>query len=149
MGKLSISLKMEWYFIGSGQVISWDAIYPGEGYYFIFHPNLLTGTELANRIKNFSFFTYDTHEAHFLNLEEEQNIFGLFERMYVELLEQTKVLLFQTDFSVLEIAYRLGFENASYFSRLFKKKTGLSPSEMKKSLKSASKSWFCALPFVR
>jgi len=33
---------------------------------------------------------------------------------------------------VAEIAYQLGFENSSYFTRLFKKQTGLKPLEFKK-----------------
>jgi AraC-like DNA-binding protein len=34
--------------------------------------------------------------------------------------------------SISEIAYELGFENHPYFSRLFKKETGLSPNQFKK-----------------
>jgi AraC family transcriptional activator of pobA len=36
--------------------------------------------------------------------------------------------------SVSEIAYELGFENLPYFSRLFKKETGISPNQFKKQL---------------
>ncbi|GHV75209.1 transcriptional regulator [Spirochaetia bacterium] len=42
--------------------------------------------------------------------------------------------LLEQDISVKEAAYRLGFEDQSYFSRLFKKKTGIAPSEWKKYL---------------
>jgi len=38
-------------------------------------------------------------------------------------------LLQENNMSVKEIAFRLSFENPYYFSRLFKKKTGLSPTE--------------------
>jgi AraC family transcriptional activator of pobA len=38
------------------------------------------------------------------------------------------------DRSVSEIAYALGFENLSYFSRLFKKEVGISPNGFKKQL---------------
>jgi AraC-like DNA-binding protein len=40
-------------------------------------------------------------------------------------------LLKQQDLSVKEVAHRMGFEDQYYFSRLFKNKTGASPSEWK------------------
>ncbi|WP_281615256.1 AraC family transcriptional regulator [Flammeovirga sp. SubArs3] len=45
------------------------------------------------------------------------------------LVEEAKNLLLGTNASISEIAYKLGFEYPQYFSRLFKKKTGLSPKE--------------------
>lgn len=44
---------------------------------------------------------------------------------------EAKRLLYFTNKSVSEIAYQLGFTDSSYFSRLFKKKTKLSPSNFK------------------
>lgn len=44
---------------------------------------------------------------------------------------EAKRLLYFTDLSVKEIAFRLGFEDSSYFSRIFKQKTNLSPTEFK------------------
>jgi AraC-like DNA-binding protein len=40
-------------------------------------------------------------------------------------------LLEQQDLSVKEVAHKIGFEDQYYFSRLFKNKTGVSPSEWK------------------
>ncbi|NME70731.1 helix-turn-helix domain-containing protein [Flammeovirga aprica] len=45
------------------------------------------------------------------------------------LVEEAKNLLLATNASISETAYKLGFEYPQYFSRLFKKKTGLSPKE--------------------
>lgn len=42
-----------------------------------------------------------------------------------------KRLLYFTDLSIKEIAFQLGFEDSSYFSRIFKLKTNLSPSDFK------------------
>ena len=44
-------------------------------------------------------------------------------------IEQAKNILTQTNQSVSEIAYSLGFEYPQYFSRLFKQKTGKTPLE--------------------
>jgi len=45
------------------------------------------------------------------------------------LIEEAKNLLLAPNASISETAYKLGFEYPQYFSRLFKKKTGLSPKE--------------------
>ncbi len=42
-----------------------------------------------------------------------------------------ELLLFTTDTSVKQIAYKLGFTSIPYFSRIFKEKTGVTPSEYK------------------
>ncbi len=47
------------------------------------------------------------------------------------LLEKAKRLLLSTSWSIRETAFSLGFENPSYFSRLFKHKTGLTPAEFR------------------
>lgn len=51
---------------------------------------------------------------------------------------ETKRLLIYTDKTAKEIAYEVGFEEASHLSRLFKKHTSLAPSDFKKQLKKAS-----------
>ncbi|MDV7187929.1 helix-turn-helix transcriptional regulator [Lutibacter sp. TH_r2] len=45
------------------------------------------------------------------------------------LIEEAKNLLLTPNISISETAYKLGFEYPQYFSRLFKKKTGISPKE--------------------
>jgi AraC family transcriptional regulator, transcriptional activator of pobA len=42
-------------------------------------------------------------------------------------LQESQKYLNQTDYSISEIAYQLNFNDAAYFSRLFKKATGFSP----------------------
>jgi AraC-like DNA-binding protein len=49
------------------------------------------------------------------------------------LLLEAKVLLRQTDLSVAEVAFRLRFEDASYFGRLFRKRVGRTPLEYRQS----------------
>jgi len=52
------------------------------------------------------------------------------------IVEEAKRMLSTSKQSVSEISYLLGFEYPNYFSRLFKRKTKLSPSEFRKSVKS-------------
>ncbi|WP_341225574.1 helix-turn-helix domain-containing protein [uncultured Arcticibacterium sp.] len=48
------------------------------------------------------------------------------------IISEAKVLLFQTDLSIQEIAFELGFNDPSYFSRLYKKQEGLTPAHYRK-----------------
>jgi len=50
------------------------------------------------------------------------------EHIHLQLVHKAKSLLWSTQSSVSEIAYTLGFEHPSHFTRLFKGKTGYSPS---------------------
>ena len=45
------------------------------------------------------------------------------------LIEEAKSLLLNPNFSISETAYKLGFEYPQYFTRVFKKKTGMSPKQ--------------------
>ena len=52
--------------------------------------------------------------------------------IHIFLISEAKNLMNSGDYSVAEIAYLLGFENPPYFSRVFKKATGISPNQFKK-----------------
>ena len=51
------------------------------------------------------------------------------EHLQLYLIDAAKNILLKPNISISEVAYELGFEYPQYFSRLFKKKEGLSPSE--------------------
>lgn len=53
------------------------------------------------------------------------------QHIHDKLIEKAKEKLSTTDLSVSEIAYELGFEHSQSFSKLFKVKTNLSPSEFR------------------
>jgi AraC family transcriptional regulator, transcriptional activator of pobA len=55
-------------------------------------------------------------------------------RRALYIIQEAKNLIVSGNRSISEIAYRLGFENPPYFSRLFKKETGMSPKEYKNRL---------------
>ena len=55
------------------------------------------------------------------------------QHIHDKLIEKAKEKLSNTDLSVTEIAYELGFEHPQSFNKLFKAKTSLSPSEFRHS----------------
>ena len=48
---------------------------------------------------------------------------------------RAKEMLLNTDRSIKEISYDLGFQSIYYFSRIFKSKLGVSPSAIRKSVR--------------
>jgi AraC-like DNA-binding protein len=51
------------------------------------------------------------------------------EHIHLKLIEKAKSLLWSTEDPISQIAYDLGFEHPSHFTKLFKTKTGYSPKE--------------------
>jgi AraC-like DNA-binding protein len=51
------------------------------------------------------------------------------DHIHIALVNEAKNILMSTDNTVAETAYQLGFDNPPYFSRLFKKVIGLTPTE--------------------
>jgi two-component system response regulator YesN len=49
-------------------------------------------------------------------------------------IEVSKQLLRETQSKIIDIAYHVGFDNLTYFYRLFKKQTGLAPNEYRNRL---------------
>lgn len=220
------------FFMAPNQVISMEN--PDEtkdvyGWGLFFHPELLRGTSLSAKMKEYGFFSYSLHEALHLSEKEQVKLKGIIDDIEVELsqnidkhskvlivsaielllnytnryydrqfitrtesnkdvvgqfesvlsayfesdklqklgfpsvkylaeqvrlspnylsdllkketgknaseliqyhtIELAKDKLLSTTLSVSEIAYNLGFEYPQYFSKMFKKKTGLSPAE--------------------
>lgn len=56
------------------------------------------------------------------------------ELIHLYVISEAKNMLVDGERNISEIAYRLGFENLPYFSRLFKKEVGMSPKEFKNHL---------------
>jgi len=56
------------------------------------------------------------------------------EHIHIFLIDEAKNLLISTENTIAETAYQLGFENPPYFSRLFKKQTGITPNKYRTQL---------------
>ncbi|WP_295795944.1 response regulator transcription factor [Mucilaginibacter sp.] len=63
------------------------------------------------------------------DLLRQENGKAALEHIHIALVKEAKNILMSTDKTVAETAYQLGFENPPYFSRLFKKEVGLTPTE--------------------
>lgn len=57
------------------------------------------------------------------------------EHLQLYLIDEAKNILLKPEKSISEVAYELGFEYPQYFSRLFKKKEGISPSAYREKYK--------------
>jgi AraC family transcriptional activator of pobA len=74
-------------FVAPGQVLEVNNTdnYKSTGLTLLFHPDLIRGTSLAKNISQYSFFSYDSHEALHLSLKEQQIIKDLFSKLEYEL----------------------------------------------------------------
>lgn len=224
-------------FMAPRQIMEWDnsIVTEQKGFSLNFHEDFLIGTELANNIKKYGFFSYSANEALHLSPKEETQIETIvknieaeyhnnqdkfskdiiisqlstllkyanrfYERQFLNrkelsndllkkfneilgnyfetgqlqekgipsidqiakklsvsqrylsdtlkketgktstehlqlfLIDEAKNILLNPNKSVSEVAYQLGFEYPQYFSRLFKKKEGISPSEFREKYK--------------
>ncbi|GAA3948542.1 helix-turn-helix domain-containing protein [Chitinophaga oryziterrae] len=65
--------------------------------------------------------------GHLSELVKEQSGKPAIMHIHERLILEAKRLLFHTDYAIKEIAYHLGFEDASYFNRFFKRLTNYTP----------------------
>jgi AraC-like DNA-binding protein len=75
-------------FIAPGQVVSVDntgELYQPKGLALIFHPDLLLGTPLANRMQDYTFFGYQSNEALHLSERERKLILDCISKIEYEL----------------------------------------------------------------
>lgn len=77
--------------IAPRQVIALDEPLPEKadvnGWGVFFHPDLIRGTSLSKKIKDYSFFSYDTNEALHLSEKEREVLYGIVNKIDAELLE--------------------------------------------------------------
>ena len=80
----------------------------------------------------------DIEEKFFLTFDHANRIFhktmgcSIIKYRNIVRIQYAKAKMRATNMPVKEIAMEVGFENAHYFSRMFKKNEGLSPSEYKR-----------------
>lgn len=75
-------------FIAPGQVVAVEnagETYQPKGTVLIFHPDLIHGTRLASRIKEYSFFGYQSNEALHVSEREQKIVMDCFSKIRYEL----------------------------------------------------------------
>lgn len=71
------------------------------------------------------------HPAYFSSLFKNMTGTSFKEYLNKIRIEESKLLLANTDYSILDIAIAVGFEDQSYFSKIFKKYTGITPRQFR------------------
>lgn len=73
-------------FIAPRQVLQWDrsAVFEQKGFTINFHEDFLKGTELAQQIKEYRFFSYSVNEALHLSPKEEKQIESIVANIEIE-----------------------------------------------------------------
>lgn len=75
-------------FLAPGQAIGEnheEVYYQPQGLALVFHPDLLLGTHLGRHISNYTFFSYEVHEALHMSEEERQIVMDCFSKIEFEL----------------------------------------------------------------
>ncbi|MDJ1481578.1 AraC family transcriptional regulator [Cytophagaceae bacterium YF14B1] len=75
-------------FIAPGQVVGVEPsveLFAPKGWVLLFHPDLINGTSLGKHIQEYSFFSYDVHEALHLSDKEKGIVIDCFSKIEYEL----------------------------------------------------------------
>ena len=76
----------------------------------------------------------DLSRQYLIPLDKAMEIIADVEQLILDgKIERAKDLLIENELSVSEIAHELGFEDVHYFSRAFKKWTGMTPAQYRES----------------
>ena len=116
-------------FIGPGQVANFshaalfaDIETPSQGWTILFHPDLIRKSELGRTIDQFSFFSYETHEALHLSDKERQFLNTLVDTIEQEIRQNldrhSQELIVQNLETILKYSSR-------YYDRQFYTRTNL------------------------
>lgn len=109
-------------FVAPGQIMGSpdDGQYhQAKGYVLMFHPDLLHGTSLANCMKDYTFFSYESNEALHLSQQERKIILDCFDKIQTELQhpidKHTKALI--VDNIKLFLDYSMRFYDRQFITR--------------------------------
>lgn len=109
-------------FISPRQVLQWDesVVFEQKGFSVIFHEDFLKGTQLAQRIKKYSFFSYSVNEALHLSPKEEKQMSSIVENIETEY--QNNQDKFSKDIIIAQLDTLLKYANRFYERQFLNRK---------------------------
>ncbi len=104
------------------QVMQWDssAIFENKGFSINFHEDFLIGTELANQIKKYGFFSYTANEALHLSPKEEIQVESIVENIETEYHNNQDE--FSKDIIISQLSTLLKYANRFYERQFLSRK---------------------------
>ena len=110
------------FFIAPRQVLQWDksVVFEQEGFSINFHEDFLKGTELAQQIKNYGFFSYSVNEALHLSPKEEKQIESIVTNIEIEY--QNNQDAFSKEIIISQLSTLLKYANRFYERQFINRK---------------------------
>lgn len=102
------------FFMSPGQVLQWDSnpVFEQKGFSINFHEDFIKGTELAQQIKKYGFFSYSANEALHLSPSEEKQMESIVENIEIEYRNNQDV--FSKDIIISHLSTLLKYANRFY-----------------------------------
>ena len=109
-------------FIAPRQVLQWDSsvVYDQKGFSINFHEDFIKGTELAQQIKKYGFFSYSANEALHLSPKEEKQIVSIVESIDIEYHNNQDE--FSKDIIILQLGALLKYADRFYERQFLNRK---------------------------
>ncbi len=110
------------FFIAPRQTLQWDdsVVDEQKGFTINFHQDFLKGTELAQQIKKYSFFSYSANEALHLSPKEEKQLESIVESIHAEYLNNQDE--FSKDIMISLLSTLLKYSNRFYERQFLNRK---------------------------
>jgi len=109
-------------FMAPRQVMQWDSrvVFEQKGFSLTFHEDFVKGTELANQIKKYGFFSYSANEALHLSPKEERQMEAIVENIEIEY--QNNQDEFSKDIIISQLSTLLKYANRFYERQFLNRK---------------------------
>ena len=109
-------------FISPRQVMQWDSsvVFEQKGFSINFHEDFIKGTELAQQIKTYGFFSYSVNESLHISPREEKQIKSIVENINIEY--QNNQDVFSKEIIVSHLSTLLKYANRFYERQFLNRK---------------------------